>query len=106
MSTGLQWHKSSYSDDSGGDCVEVATEWRKSSHSAGDGGDCVEVADDWRKSSHSDDSGGHCIEVARRPDRAPVHIRDSKNPTGPALTVEPPAWSAFLGYATGRPPTP
>ncbi|MFH8785933.1 DUF397 domain-containing protein [Streptomyces roseoverticillatus] len=84
MSTALQWHKSSYSDDSGGHCVEVAA--------------------DWRKSSHSDPSGGNCLEVARRPNRAPVHIqgvhiRDSKNPTGPTLTVGLPAWSTFLSYA-------
>ncbi|MGW2602331.1 DUF397 domain-containing protein [Streptomyces klenkii] len=58
------------------------------------------IALQWHKSSYSDDSGGHCVEVARRPYQAPVHIRDSKNPTGPTLTVDPRTWSAFLGYAT------
>lgn len=39
---------------------------------------------EWRKSSFSGDSG-NCVEV--RQDLAAV--RDSKNPTGPALTVAP-----------------
>jgi hypothetical protein len=39
---------------------------------------------DWRKSSFSG-SGGNCVEV--RQDLAA--IRDSKNPSGPALAVEP-----------------
>ncbi|MCF3107055.1 DUF397 domain-containing protein [Streptomyces roseoverticillatus] len=74
-------------------------QWRKSSYSDGGGGDCVEVAADWRKSTYSSDNGGDCVEVGRRPDRSPVHIRDSKNPTGPALTVSLPTWSTFLSYA-------
>ena len=48
----------------------------------------------WRKSSYSSDQGGNCLEVADlRNDRRAV--RDSKNPTGPVLTVTPAAWSAF-----------
>ncbi|MFJ3088084.1 DUF397 domain-containing protein [Streptomyces sp. NPDC086838] len=35
------WHKPSYG---GGDCVEVAT-WRKSTYSDGSGGNCLEVLD-------------------------------------------------------------
>ncbi|MBF6049933.1 DUF397 domain-containing protein [Streptomyces sp. NRRL B-1677] len=54
----------------------------------------------WHKSSYSDPGGGNCLEMGCRPDRSPVHIRDSKNPTGPTLTVDPRTWSAFLGYAT------
>ncbi|CAM5427533.1 DUF397 domain-containing protein [Streptomyces abikoensis] len=88
MSTPLQWFKSSYSDDSGGNCIEVAA--------------------DWHKSSYSDPGGGNCVEVARRPDRAPVHIpeapaihvRDSKKPNGPTLTLNHSAWSTFVAYAT------
>jgi hypothetical protein len=40
--------------------------WRKSSHSDGSGGQCVEIASvpTWRKSSHSGGSGGECVEVA------------------------------------------
>ncbi|MGN5379825.1 DUF397 domain-containing protein [Streptomyces lasalocidi] len=30
-----------------------------------------------------------------------IHIRDSKTPTGPRLTLAPEAWSAFLPYASG-----
>ncbi|MFJ6630782.1 DUF397 domain-containing protein [Streptomyces sp. NPDC091376] len=32
MSESLRWFKSSYSDDSGGSCVEVAIDQRTSSH--------------------------------------------------------------------------
>ncbi|MFB7463946.1 DUF397 domain-containing protein [Streptomyces sp. NPDC056224] len=38
------WHKSSYSDASGGSCLEMAT-WRKSTHSGAGGGDTVPVRD-------------------------------------------------------------
>jgi len=42
----LDWRKSSRSDGSGGNCVEIATlPWRKSSRSDGSGGQCVEVAE-------------------------------------------------------------
>jgi hypothetical protein len=42
----------------------------------------------WRKSSHSS-TGGNCVELAATLDR----VRDSKNPHGPALSVE---LAAFL----------
>ncbi|MEV4679188.1 DUF397 domain-containing protein [Streptomyces kurssanovii] len=74
MSTGLKWFKSSYSGDEGGQCLEVAY--------------------DWRKSSHSGSEGGQCIEVATHP--ATIHVRDSKNPGGPSLTLDPAAWAAFV----------
>ncbi|MER5298654.1 DUF397 domain-containing protein [Streptomyces lasiicapitis] len=48
----------------------------------------------WFKSSYSTEQGGACLEVATRP--ATVHIRDSKNPGGPHLTVTPAVWAAFL----------
>jgi len=64
----------------------------------------------WRKSTRSGGSGGDCVEVA---DNLPgvVGVRDSKAPTGPALTFAPAAWSAFLagmrdqqpGLTTPRP---
>jgi hypothetical protein len=47
----------------------------------------------WFKSSYSGSEGGNCVEIATEP--TAVHIRDSKNPTGPHLTVTPAAWSAF-----------
>jgi hypothetical protein len=46
----------------------------------------------WRKSRHSGNNGG-CIEVADLP--GAVAIRDSKDPAGPALVVDPRAWRAF-----------
>ncbi|MFE9765203.1 DUF397 domain-containing protein [Streptomyces sp. NPDC005808] len=68
--------------------------WFKSSYSDGGGGDCVEVALDWHKSTYSDGGGGNCVEVAACPHT--IHIRDSKNPGGPHLTVSGEAWTAFL----------
>jgi hypothetical protein len=75
MTSNLQWFKSSYSNDSGGECLEVAF--------------------DWRKSSYSNDSGGQCVEIATCP-HTTIHIRDSKNPDGPTLTVSGEAWAVFL----------
>lgn len=50
---------------------------------------------DWRKSRRSGDSGGNCVEVATNlPDV--VAVRDSKDPTGPALIFTPAEWDAFL----------
>ncbi|MEU0135150.1 DUF397 domain-containing protein [Streptomyces sp. NPDC006296] len=87
------WHKSSYSDGSGGNCLEIAT-WHKSSHSGGDGGNCLEVAT-WRKSSHSGGDGGDCLEVADGlPDIVPV--RDSKVTDGPVLAFGTGAWGVFV----------
>lgn len=68
--------------------------WFKSSYSGSEGGDCLEVAYDWRKSSYSSDQGGACIEVATCPHA--IHVRDSKNPDGPALTLSASAWATFI----------
>lgn len=51
----------------------------------------------WRKSSYSSEEGGECVEVAARPGE--VHVRDSKDTTRAALTVEPTAWTAFVQFA-------
>ncbi|MDI3388183.1 DUF397 domain-containing protein [Streptomyces sp. B-S-A8] len=80
--------------------MSTALDWFKSSYSSSEGGDCLEVAYDWRKSSYSSDEGGDCVEVAPHP--TAIHIRDSKNPEGPILTVPPAAWSAFANEAAGR----
>ncbi|MEU8299122.1 DUF397 domain-containing protein [Micromonospora sp. NPDC048909] len=49
----------------------------------------------WRKSSRSSGNGGNCVEVA---DNLPgvIGVRDSKDPTGPALIFAPAAWHAFV----------
>ncbi|WP_443080949.1 DUF397 domain-containing protein [Streptomyces sp. PTD9-10] len=39
------------------------------------------------------------VEVAPCPHT--IHIRDSKNPTGPRLSVSPTAWAGFLRYSQG-----
>ncbi|MGH3869854.1 MAG: DUF397 domain-containing protein [Pseudonocardiaceae bacterium] len=47
----------------------------------------------YRKSTRST-STGNCVEVAALPDGHRA-IRDSKHPTGPALTVPAAEWTAF-----------
>ncbi|MFD7498768.1 DUF397 domain-containing protein [Streptomyces sp. NPDC059832] len=80
--------------------MNTAHEWFKSSYSGDEGGQCLEVAYEWQKSSHSGSEGGQCVEVAAHP--AAIHIRDSKNPDGPVLTVAPTTWTAFAGFAADR----
>ncbi|MEH0934007.1 DUF397 domain-containing protein [Micromonospora psammae] len=48
----------------------------------------------WRKSTRSN-NGGDCVEVA---DNLPgiVGLRDSKDPTGPALAFDAKAWISFI----------
>ncbi|MFG3548412.1 DUF397 domain-containing protein [Streptomyces sp. NPDC047725] len=82
MPTRIQWRKSSYSSDQGGECVECAP--------------LGPLA--WRKSSYSGDQGGNCVEVAELP--ATVAVRDSKNPAGPVLTLSPAAFSGFVNWAS------
>ncbi|SHG97644.1 protein of unknown function [Streptoalloteichus hindustanus] len=48
----------------------------------------------WRKSSRSSGQNGQCVEVASVAEIAAV--RDSKNPTGPALVFTQPAFEAFV----------
>ena len=47
----------------------------------------------WFKSSRSQ-GGKECVEVAHL-DGGMVGMRDSKNPTGPALVFTPGEWNAF-----------
>lgn len=76
--------------------------WRKSSYSNGSGGECLEVAEHfpgaarWRKSSYSNGDGGECVEVADGLTGI-VPVRDSKDPDGPAVLFCAHAWSAFIG---------
>jgi hypothetical protein len=55
----------------------------------------------WKKSSRSADNGGNCVEVASNLPGI-VGVRDSKNPTGPALVFSHSEWSAFLSDVKDR----
>ncbi|GAA2431463.1 DUF397 domain-containing protein [Actinomadura vinacea] len=70
-----------------------SVQWRKSSYSGDTGGDCVEVGGVWRRSSHSTDTGGQCVELAGCPHD--VAVRDSKDPDGPKLVFGSAAFGAF-----------
>ncbi|MEV5205516.1 DUF397 domain-containing protein [Streptomyces sp. NPDC053720] len=56
----------------------------------------------WFKSGCSGDEGGACVEVAAYPAAVPVpvpvHVRDSKNPEGPALALAPAARADFTAH--------
>ncbi|MFV0136265.1 DUF397 domain-containing protein [Streptomyces sp. HMX87] len=82
MPTEIQWRKSSYSSDQGGDCVECSP--------------LGPLA--WRKSTYSGDQGGNCVEIAELP--ATVAVRDSKNPAGPVLTLGPAAFATFVSWTS------
>lgn len=52
---------------------------------------------EWFKSSRSQ-GGNDCVEAAHL-GNGHVGVRDSKNPTGPALIFTPGEWDAFLAGA-------
>ncbi|QIS22612.1 DUF397 domain-containing protein [Nocardia terpenica] len=55
----------------------------------------------WFKSSRST-TGKDCVEIAHL-DEGMVGVRDSKNPTGPALVFAPGEWDAFaMGVRSGE----
>ncbi|MEV2220109.1 DUF397 domain-containing protein [Nocardia vinacea] len=54
----------------------------------------------WFKSSYSE-SAAQCVEVAWL-DGDRVGVRDSKNPTGPALVFTPGEWDAFTQVVKGH----
>jgi hypothetical protein len=48
----------------------------------------------WRKSSYSGGNGGECVEVAVLPGTTHA-VRDSKDPSGPALMFSAAEWRRF-----------
>lgn len=50
----------------------------------------------WFKSSFSD-PGQNCLEVADLPLKG-IGVRDSKNPSGPALLLPPTTWTTFVTH--------
>ena len=75
----LNWHKSSYSGETGGNCVEVA-----------------HIPTSFRKSSYSG-AGQNCVEVAELPCGAA--IRDSKHPDVGHFPFPAAEWTGFLKSA-------
>nr|WSW67376.1 DUF397 domain-containing protein [Streptomyces sp. NBC_00995] len=53
---------------------------------------------EWRKSSYSDSSNSNeCVEVATA--FGAMHVRDSKNLSGPQLTFGEDAWVGFVAHS-------
>jgi hypothetical protein len=54
----------------------------------------------WHKSRRSG-AAGHCVEVAETP--ATIHVRDSKDKSGPVLRFAAADWTAFIdGVRSGE----
>lgn len=71
---GFRWHVSTYSPNTGGNCVEVG----------------------WRVRSYSANTSGNCVEVGPLNGDARVAVRDSKNRGGGMLVTTTRAWAAFV----------
>jgi hypothetical protein len=54
----------------------------------------------WFTSSYSSGGGGECVEVAAAANG--IHVRDSKDRSGPVLTVTSQAWAGFIGLAADQ----
>lgn len=54
------------------------------------------VGDGWYKANASA-GNGQCVEV--KPEGGVVHVRDSKNPDGPSLSLPDPVFSQFVADA-------
>ncbi|GAA3087770.1 DUF397 domain-containing protein [Streptosporangium carneum] len=56
----------------------------------------------WRKSTLSGSDGTDCVEIARLTG-GHIGVRDSKNPTAPALLLTPGDWNTFIeGIKSGQ----
>jgi hypothetical protein len=52
---------------------------------------------EWIKSSYSQGDGGQCVEFSPSfAETGSVPVRDSKNPSGPALAFPAGGWSSFV----------
>ncbi|WP_046468086.1 DUF397 domain-containing protein [Allosalinactinospora lopnorensis] len=68
--------------------------WRKSSYSQNSGGNCVEVAVPWRKSSYSTGGSANCVECRTEHER--VLVRDTRHRRVGHLDFSAAAWTRFL----------
>ena len=53
----------------------------------------------WFKSSYSGGTNDNCVEIASG--HATVPVRDSKDPSGPALLFSVDGWTSFIGAVKG-----
>ncbi len=74
--------------------IAQALSWRKSSYSNDTGGECVEVAATWHKSSYSSDTGGNCVEVTES--SRSILVRDTQHRALGYLGFGTSAWAAFV----------
>lgn len=74
--------------------IAQALTWRKSSYSNDTGGACVEVAELWRKSSYSD--GGHQNRIEVSETSHSVLVRDTQHREFGHLGFGGSAWAAFV----------
>ena len=76
--------------------LDGAVMWRKPRKSGGNN-NCVECGDlsqaTWQKAIRSG-GNNNCVETTSRPCDG-MAVRDSKNPTGPALLFDHATWTAF-----------
>lgn len=54
----------------------------------------------WFKSSHSSAQGDSCVEIAIT--EQAVRVRDSKDATGPHLTLRREEWARFVRFAASH----
>ncbi|MEU6373984.1 DUF397 domain-containing protein [Streptomyces sp. NPDC046909] len=57
----------------------------------------------WQKSTYSEEASS-CVEIAPSP--TAIHIRDSKDPSRPHLTLQPTTWADFVSFSTAWRRTP
>lgn len=86
----MNWRKSSHSRELEY-CVELS--FNKSTKSS-PSGNCVEIA--FTKSTKSGPYSDMCVEVGTC-NCTDVHMRDSKDQTGPVLTFERDVFAGFIG---------